>query len=134
MKVDYAFLCDAAQDSGGKLHALGIGIDRIVASEVPVTHPMLAVVAQLRYTAVESGRKALAIRVLDADGGAVIPQIDGEIEFGEPSGAPTGMARLVLQVGGLRFERYGAYAIQVAVAGTEIASLPLEVVAPPPPA
>ena len=29
MEVDFAFISDYAEESGGKLHALGIGIDTI---------------------------------------------------------------------------------------------------------
>lgn len=130
MDVDFAFVCDAAQDSGGKLHALGIGIDRLYAPEVPTTHPMLVVVVQVRYSVVEAGTKPLAIRVVDADGGDLIPPIDQEIQFPDPRGSPTGTARLVLQLGGLRFERFGDYAIHIAISGTDIASLPLAVSSP----
>lgn len=131
MQVDFAFLCDAAQDSGGKLHALGVGIDRILAPQLPTVHPMLMVVVQVRYSVAEAGTKPLAIRVVDADGDDLIPPIDQEIQFPDPKGSPTGTARLVLQLGGLRFERYGDYAIHIAVSGTDIASLPLAVSSPP---
>ena len=130
MDVDYAFLCDAAQDSGGKLHALGIGIDRLIGSELPVTRPIMVAVVQVRYSVAEVGSKELAIRVVDADGGNVIPPIDSRVEFGEPQPGVPGVARYVIELAGLTFPHYGDYAIHVAVGGQEVANLPLSVRAP----
>ena len=56
MDVDYAFLCDSAQESGGKVHALGIGIDGIFAPVLPATHSVV-LVAQFRYWAAEAGSR-----------------------------------------------------------------------------
>ena len=38
MQVEYAFLCDAATESAGKLNALGIGIDRLLVQQLPQQH------------------------------------------------------------------------------------------------
>lgn len=132
MNVEFAFLCDSAQEGGGKIHALGIGVDTILAMGLPATHPMLTVVAQLRYSVAEAGTKALAIRAVDADGGNIVTPIDRQLEFPVPPAGPTNSARLIIALNSVRFERYGDYAVHIAIGGTEIASLPLNVVAPPP--
>ncbi|MDP6607123.1 MAG: hypothetical protein QF664_12825 [Dehalococcoidia bacterium] len=127
MDVDFAFLSDAAQESGGKLHAIGIGVDGMVATEVPAARPLLAVVVQVRYSVAEIGQKELAIRVVDADGGNVIPPIDSLAEFGEPQPGMSGVARYVIELAGLAFPHYGDYAIHVAISGHEVANLPMAV-------
>ena len=131
MDIDFAFLADTAQESGGKLHALGIGIDTLVAAEIPVSQAALAAVVQVRYAVAEMGTKALAIRVVDADGGNVIAPIDSQVNFPLPQGVPAGTMRVIIALNSLTFPRYGDYAIQIALDGHDVASLRL-VVTPPP--
>jgi len=127
MNLDFAFLCDSAQESGGKVHALGIGIDTINAAAVPVTHPLLTVVVQLRYSVAEAGDKSLAVRLIDADGRDVVNAVSGTISFPTPEGARTNTARLIVAFGGVNFAAYGDYAVHVAINGTEVADLPVAV-------
>jgi hypothetical protein len=128
MDVDFAFLCDSAQESGGKVHALGIGIDGIFAPTLPATHSVV-LVAQFRYWASEAGSRALAVRLIDADGQA-LSAADGQIAFADTSDSPTGVARLLLTLATLPFEHYGDYAVHVTIAEDEMVRLPLRVMAP----
>ena len=130
MDVDFAFLCDSAQESGGKVHALGIGIDGIFAPSVPATHSVV-LVAQFRYWASEAGTRAMAVRLIDADGHS-LSAAEGQIAFGDPGDSPTGVARVLLTLAALPFERYGDYAIHIAIADGEPVRLPLRVMAPRP--
>ena len=130
MNVEFAFLCDSAEESGGKIHALGIGFDSILASSVPAVHPLLTVVAQLRYSVAEAGSKALAIRAVDADGQNIVNPIDRDIEFPMPPRHPTNTARLIIALNAVQFSSYGDYSVHVAINGSEIARLPLTVVQP----
>lgn len=130
--LDFAFLCDSAQESGGKIHALGIGFDTILAPNVPATHPLLTVVAQLRYSITEAGAKSLAIRAVDADGQNIVEPIDRTIEFPTPPRRPTNTARLIIALTAVRFASYGDYSVHIAINGSEIARLPLTVAAPQP--
>jgi hypothetical protein len=130
VNVEFAFLCDSAQESGGKIHALGIGFDSILAQSVPAIHPMLTVVAQLRYSIAEAGMKALAIRAVDADGQNIVNPIDRQIAFPEPPRRPTNTARLIIALTSVRFASYGDYSVHVAINGSEVARLPLTVVQP----
>ena len=41
VRLEFAFLSDFAEESGGKLHALGIGVDAVHAPAVPARHPQL---------------------------------------------------------------------------------------------
>lgn len=128
MDVDFAFLCDSAQESGGKVHALGIGIDGIFAPTLPATHSVV-LVAQFRYWASEAGSRPLAVRLIDADGKA-LSAADGQIMFADPSDSPTGVARLLLTLAALPFEHYGDHAVHVTIAEDEMVRLPLRVMAP----
>jgi hypothetical protein len=131
MHTNFAFLCDAAnQGADGKLNALGIGVSQIRAQQVPAQHPRLVMIAEVAYTAVEAGTKAMSLRVIDADGGYVIPPIEGQIAFNEPDGTLTPVAHLVLELNMLTFPAYGVYSLDLTVDGDTVASMPLEVLRP----
>src|SRR5438876_8871908 len=102
--MTFAFLFDYAQESGGKLSALGIGIDQIQAPAVPTTQPTISVVVSFLYQADEVGTTAMSARFIDADGNNIVPPIEGHLMLTEPVLA-TGIGRLVLQLNSLQFQR-----------------------------
>ena len=63
----FAFICDFADASGGKINALGIGFDTIYAKEVPTTHPHFYLVLKLRADAAEAGDKDIRINLIVID-------------------------------------------------------------------
>jgi hypothetical protein len=130
LDVEFAFLCDAALESGGKVSALGIGIDQITAAAVPAVHPMLGVVVGFRYIVTESGTKKVEVRLIDADGGNVVPPVEGEMVLADPTDGLSGRGNLILQLGGLQFPKYGQYSVEIGVGGQSIASIPLRVSPP----
>ena len=131
MIVDYAFLCDYAE-AGQKLHAMGIGIDAILAKQVPVTHPTFFLVIQLRANAAEAGEKNMTIRLIDADGKDVIPEINATLTLNRPpQGATDTIARLALRLNGITFPRFSEYAVHVLMQGQELVQLPIRVAMAP---
>jgi hypothetical protein len=84
-------------------------------------------VAQIAFTHDEVGAHALAIRVIDPDGGNVIPPVDGEIAFSAPDEALSPVAQVVVELNLVTFPRYGVYSVELAIDGQSIASLPIEV-------
>ncbi|MBX7110587.1 MAG: hypothetical protein K1X87_01925 [Dehalococcoidia bacterium] len=127
MNLDFAFLCDSAQEGGGKVHALGIGFDTINAAQVPVTYPLLTIVVQLRYSIAEAGDKSISIRLIDADGRDIVTPVAQTVPFPAPEGARSNAARLIVAFGGVNFATYGDYAAHVTLNGSEVASLPIVV-------
>jgi len=127
MNVDFAFLCDSAQEGGGKVHALGIGLDTITAGQVPATHPLVTVVVQLSYSLTEAGEKPITVRLIDADGRDVVNAVTGDVTFPPPEGTRANTARLIVAFGGVNFTAYGDYAVHVTVSGAEVADLPIAV-------
>jgi hypothetical protein len=128
MRTNYAFLCDAAsQGADGKINALGIGISQLRATQTPVQRAQMVLVAQVAFDLDEVGAKPLAIRVIDPDGGNVIPPVDGEITFASPEGVLSPVAQVVVELTMVTFPRFGVYAVDVAIDHRPIASLPLEV-------
>lgn len=136
MEVTFSFLCDYAEPTGGKLHALGIGIDTVYAKNVPATHPVMYAVIALRFSSVEVGRKEVGIQLIDADGKSLIPPLERSLTVERP---PTGYTyrthRIALGLHGLTFPSYGDFSVCWLVNGQEVARLPLKVaprIEPPP--
>ena len=128
----FAFLCDYADQSSGKLTAVGIGIDTIYAMAVPASHPFIYGVLGMRFNIVEVGPKRLGVRIIDADGNNIVPALDVSANVDNP---PPGYTNRNLRVAiGLRdllFPRFGDYAVSFLVEGQEVARVPVKVAQPP---
>lgn len=131
MELDFAFICDYA-DAGGKLSALGIGIDTIHAAGVPVTHPQFHFVSQLRYSVAEAGQKDIAIRLIDADGVTIGTPIEASMPFPQPpQGNLEATGRIAVAFNNVTFPHFGAYAIHLLISGHEICRVALRIAEPP---
>jgi len=126
MELEVFTLCDAASDYQGRLCILGV-FDSIFATDVPATHPSCSVVVRMRFKKVEVGKHTLTLHLVDYDGNMVIPPLNGEFQIQLPQQEQQGNINLVLNLQGLTFKTYGRYAINLAIDGREIGSLPLTV-------
>ena len=131
MDLEFAFLSDFAEESGGKLHALGIGIDTIHAAEAPTRHPLLTMVAQIRYSVAEAGAHRLEVSGYDADGQQIIDRIEGEMALPPVSGGTSGTARVLVNLVGVNFPAYGDYSFHVVLNGVEVSRASVRVAPPP---
>lgn len=133
MEVQYAFLCDYADNAGGKLHALGIGVDTVYAPQLPAVHLLLYAVIAIRFSTVEVGQKRLGMHLTDADGRDVVPPLDTPVNVEPP---PPGfiyrVQRIALALQGVQFTRYGDYSVRWLVDGREVEVVTLKVTQPPP--
>ena len=131
MEVNYGFLCDYADNSGGKLTAVGIGFDTIYARTTPATHRQFFAVISLQFSSVEVGPKDVGLRVVDADG-TVIVQLDNTVQVQPP---PPGYLyrtqRVAMGLGNVKFESYGDYSVIWLLQGNEIHRASLKIAPPP---
>ena len=131
MHVNLAVLCDAANVSReGKLNILG-EFDSIHASSFPLVYPTMVLVVRLEAHPTERGEHRLKLQLIDADGGDVVPPLEGEFTTGSPPfpGVPVRTAPIILQMHGVRFDRPGHYAFELLVDGHHLRSLPLHFLA-----
>ncbi len=130
MQVDFAFLCDAATEHGGKLNALGLGIDRLNAGRLPAVHGRLMLVARFSYEAEDAGTHPFTIRVTDADGREVGRTVQGEMKLQLTEGTTRARANLLVDLVNLEFTTYGPHEVVVELDGSETVNLPLDVARP----
>lgn len=124
MEIEVFTLCDAATDTYGKLNILG-AFDTLMASTFPVVHAQCAIAVRIRYRRIEAGQHRLLLHLVDEDGHMILPAMDGTVTVAVPAGQASVVTNLVLQVQGLTLERIGEYALNLAIDGRQVASLPL---------
>jgi hypothetical protein len=134
LEVNFAFLCDYADQSGGKMSAIGLGFDTIYAANVPVRHSLFFSVISIKFSATEAGPKRVGMYLIDEDGNNVVPPLDTTINVSSP--APGFLYRnqqIALAMHGVTFPRYGDYTVSWLVGGQEIKVVSLKVAQPPAP-
>ena len=128
MDCRFAFLCkDAALREDQSLDAIGIGIERVRAAELPVDIP-LTFVAGIGYATYEAGLRSLVLGCVDADGHPVFSPTADSREFPDPQGFRNETFTFLLKAPapGVTFKKYGPYSFYLTVDGHEIAQVSLE--------
>jgi hypothetical protein len=133
-----AFIADAVQASGGKLHALGVGWRVLQTSAFPARHDRIGLGVIVRTPAAEAGNHRLTLGLTgpvgpiafgrDNDGS---PRATVEATFATPPG--DGTATLALNLDGLVFDHEGDHAFVLAIDGQERARLAFRVQTKPEP-
>jgi hypothetical protein len=129
MQTEVFTLCDAAADYQGRLSILGI-FDTIYAESLPALHPQCAVALRMRFRKTEEGKHSLTLHIVDTDGNMIIPPLTGEFGIKLAENERHGMINLILNLQGLTFNRYGEYAVNLAIDNHELDSLPFWVKQP----
>lgn len=124
MKVELFAMCDAATDSAGKLNILGV-YDTIGSAKVPFVQNRCAIVLKIRFERIERGEHKLKLTIVDQDGKPVVPALEGPININFPDSSPSATAQLILDLQNVRFEKFGEFAIDLAVDGRQESSIPL---------
>ncbi len=124
MEIEIFALCDAATDTYGKLNLLG-AFDALMAREVPVVHPQCAIALRVRFRRIESGEHRMTLHLVDEDGQMIVPPMNGSIQINVPPAESSAVANMILQLQNLRFEHAGQYAVNLAIDGRQVATLPL---------
>ena len=122
----FTFLCDAAVESGGKLTAVGVGIDTLGSRVIPFQHPRLCLVIGFHYEEEDAGERMLKLQIVEADGRDVLPQQESPITFGRPNG-PKSTIRFLTEFNSLQFNSWGTHEFRVFLDDVAVAAVPLNV-------
>jgi hypothetical protein len=124
MQIEVFVLCDAATGDLNKLSMLG-AFDTILVKETPATHPQCAIALRVRFERIERGEHKVVVHFADADGKNVLPPAQGVMNINFSDNQSSTSANLILNIQGLKLERFGEYSIDLAIDGQLKASLPL---------
>ena len=127
MDIEIFTLCDAATESAGKLNILGT-FDRLISRQLPTVHPHCAIALRVRFDRIEEGDHHVKINLVNDDGQAVFPGLDGNISVKIPPEGQSVCANLILNLNGLKFQKAGEYSIDLAIDGRHEKSLPVFIV------
>ena len=127
MDVQVATLCDSAADYNGKLCVLGT-FDTICSKQVPVVHPHCALALRVCFQPGDEGSHRFTIKFIDADGKAVMPQLQSDtVEISLPSDAYFLTRNIVINMQRLKFDRVGLFSIDISVDDQILSRVPLRV-------
>ncbi len=126
MNIEAFLLCDCATDQRGKLNVLG-AFDSIYAKKTPIVHPACTVATRIRFDRIEEGEHKVSIAVIDQDGKAIVPRLNGNISVRARPDGGSSVVNLILNLQRLKFEDYGEYRIDLAIDGKVEGSLPFSV-------
>ena len=125
MHIEVFSLCDAAtMDVAGKLNVLG-AFDSIITGSTPVGYPQCSLALRIRFDNIERGAHKVAVNFVDIDGKHILPPANGTINVNFPDEQRSGSANFVFNLQMLKLEKFGEYAIDLAVDSRKEASLPL---------
>ena len=123
MITEVFVVCDAANDSHGKLNILG-AFDTIVAAEFPFVHPHCTIALRLRYNSNTVKEHPIKLDLQGASGSPLLASMDAVIKSGV-SPNTTATANLIININALRFEKPGDYSFVLKVDGLPTAVAPL---------
>jgi hypothetical protein len=126
MNVLVAVLCDAATDEHGKLNLLG-AFDTICAPRFPAVHPQCTVALRLTFTTADEGAHRLQLTLMDADGRAVVPALEIAFDIALPEETHFATRNFIFHLQQITFPAPGLYAVDLAVDGQPLVSIPLQV-------
>jgi hypothetical protein len=124
MKIELFTLSDFAADYGGKLSVVGV-FDTLFARQAPVVHPAWSIAVKIRFEKIEEGKKKIRLSISDADGKTVLPPLEMSVDANTPPNQHTGTFQIVANIGGVKFDQFGEYSIDLAIDGRHEASIPL---------
>lgn len=131
MRLTVAMLADSAQVAAGKLYVLGGAFDTIHARSFPALVRSLSVALVAEVEPGERDRDlALALHLLDEDGGPLGVESKGLLRVRAPASLPAGASSLVPLVAsfvGVRFPQAGGYVFIVEHEGHELGRIPFRV-------
>lgn len=124
MNKEVFVLCDAATETVGKLNILG-AFDNIYSRSSPATHPQCAIALRVRFNQIEKGEHKIRVNIVDEDGKLTMPSLDAKINVDLPQNMDSSIANLILNIHGLKLEKFGKYSVDLAIDGRQEDSLPL---------
>jgi hypothetical protein len=79
----------------------------------------------LRFTLIENGKHAVRLHFVNEDGQLILPPLEAQLEIACSEEIGSASTNLILGVQSLPLEKPGDYAINLAVDGRQLASIPL---------
>src|SRR5687767_2123192 len=126
MDIQIATLCDAANDSQGKLNILG-AFDTLATTKLPAAHYQCCIALRMTFNKGEEGPHKLKISIGDEDGKPVMPGIDIGVEVTVPDETMFLSRNFIINIQQLTLPKPGLYSVDIFMDGNQKGSIPLHV-------
>ena len=126
MDIQIATLCDAANDSQGKLNILG-AFDTLATTKLPAAHYQCCIALRMTFNKGEEGPHKLKISIGDEDGKPVMPGIDIGVEVAVPDETMFLSRNFIINIQQLTLPKPGLYSVDIFMDGNQKGSIPLHV-------
>lgn len=126
MDIQIATLCDAANDSQGKLNILG-AFDTLATTKLPATYFQCCIALRMTFNKGEEGAHKLKINIVDEDGKPVMPSIEIGVEIAVPDETAFLSRNFIINIQQLTLPRPGLYSVDLFMGGEQKGSIPLHV-------
>jgi hypothetical protein len=133
MNIEIFALCDAANESAGKISLLGV-FDQANAPSEPFKLPPFCIVGRFRFSSAESGQKKIIVNIIDQDGKTVLPDVALNVSAQAPDDTMSSTCQILVNIPQLQLPHFGEYAIRLVVDGRQERTTPLYAKKLPPPA
>ncbi|MFQ5879555.1 MAG: hypothetical protein ACE5IZ_05230 [Dehalococcoidia bacterium] len=119
MEIEFLIIADAVEATNGKLYVLGGGWNQWKSPSFPTQVRMGIAVGILVPWNETNEKHHVTIDIVDADGKAVLPPINAEVEVGRPPGLRAGTTqRAILAINsGFPLQSAGSYEVKANVDG-----------------
>jgi hypothetical protein len=126
MDIQIATLCDAANDSQGKLNILG-AFDTLATTKLPAAYYQCCIALRMTFNKGEEGSHKLKINIVDEDGKPVMPNIEIGVDISVPDETLFLSRNFIINIQQLTLPKPGLYSIDISLDGQQKGSIPLHV-------
>lgn len=126
MDIQIATLCDAANDSQGKLNILG-AFDTLATTKLPAAYYQCCIALRMTFNKGEEGQHKLKINIVDEDGKPVMPSIEIAVDIAVPDETLFLSRNFIINIQQLTLPRPGLYSVDIFMGGEQKGSIPLHV-------
>lgn len=126
MQVELLAICDAATDVQGRLNILGV-FEGIAGPSTPVERDRCSIATRMRFTKDEAGNHELVLRIRNAKGILLAPEMKAKFAVKIPSNRKSIAINLILNINRIKVGEFGEHEIALFVDEVFQSGVPLTV-------
>jgi len=124
MKLEMFCLCEAANESQGRLNLLGV-FDKIYAKSLPAVHPRMVAVARIRHQETADSSHSVVLTIQPPSKHEPVAELEVNAQFRKAGPEGWSVSQLILAIERLRLDEEGAYTVQLSMDGDPVSTIPL---------
>ncbi|MCC6908621.1 MAG: hypothetical protein IT430_11810 [Phycisphaerales bacterium] len=124
MKLEMFCLCEAANESHGRLNLLGV-FDKIYTKSLPAVHPRMVAVARMRHQETADSTHRVVLTIVPPSEHEPVAELEVNAQFKKAGPEGWSVSQLILAIERLRLDEEGSYTVQLSMDGEPMSMIPL---------